>query len=55
MIFRYNDVFEEQMARFYLAEMVLAVHALHTMGYVHRSVSANFKGAKPKKKLRKKN
>ena len=24
------------MARFYLAEMVLALHALHTMGYVHR-------------------
>ena len=33
---RYDDVFEESMARFYLAEMVVAVHALHTMGYVHR-------------------
>ena len=33
---RYEDVFEESMAKFYLAEMILAVRALHTMGYVHR-------------------
>ncbi len=36
---RYDDVFEESMAKFYLAEMVLAVRALHTMGYVHRLVT----------------
>ena len=33
---RYDDVFEEKMAQFYLAEMVLAVNAVHAMGYVHR-------------------
>jgi serine/threonine protein kinase len=33
---RHDDVFEEEMAKFYLAEMVLAVHALHSMGFVHR-------------------
>ena len=33
---RFDDVFEEKMVRFYLAEMVLAIHTLHTMGYVHR-------------------
>ena len=35
-VFRYEDMFEESMARFYLAEMVVAIHSLHTMGYVHR-------------------
>ncbi|XP_013411318.1 citron Rho-interacting kinase [Lingula anatina] len=35
---RYDDVFEESMTRFYLAEMVLAIHSLHTMGYVHRDI-----------------
>ena len=37
-VFRYDNVFEESMARFYLSEMLLAVHALHSMGYVHRLV-----------------
>ena len=32
------DVFEESVARFYLAELVLAVQALHQMGYVHRDL-----------------
>ena len=35
-IHRYDDVFEEGMARFYLAEIVMAIHTLHAMGYVHR-------------------
>ena len=33
---RYDDQFEEGMAKFYIAEMVCAIHALHSMGYVHR-------------------
>ena len=33
---RHDDVFEEKMARFYLAEIVIATHDLHLMGYVHR-------------------
>lgn len=38
--FSYDDIFEESMAKFYVAEMVLAIHALHNMGFVHRSVLA---------------
>lgn len=34
--FRYDDIFEESMARFYIAEMTQAIRALHCMGYVHR-------------------
>ena len=36
LLARFDDVFEEPMARFYLAELVAAIHCLHTMGYVHR-------------------
>ncbi|XP_033627740.1 citron Rho-interacting kinase-like [Asterias rubens] len=38
LLSRFDDVFEESMARFYLAEMVAAIHSLHTMGYVHRDI-----------------
>ena len=34
--FRYDDIFSESMAKFYIAEMTQAIHALHCMGYVHR-------------------
>ncbi|XP_037930564.1 citron Rho-interacting kinase-like, partial [Teleopsis dalmanni] len=30
--------FDEDLTRFYLAELILAIHALHTMGYVHRDI-----------------
>ncbi|KAH8397401.1 hypothetical protein KR222_002727 [Zaprionus bogoriensis] len=30
--------FDEELARFYLAELTLALHTLHTMGYVHRDI-----------------
>ena len=33
---RHDDIFEESMCRFYVAEMVQAINALHCMGYVHR-------------------
>ncbi|XP_014677813.1 PREDICTED: citron Rho-interacting kinase-like, partial [Priapulus caudatus] len=33
LLARYDDILEEDMARFYLAEMVLAIHSLHLMGY----------------------
>lgn len=33
---RYEDQFDESMARFYLAELVEAIHAVHQLGYVHR-------------------
>lgn len=31
-----NGAFDEELARFYLAEIALALNALHTMGFVHR-------------------
>lgn len=36
LLSKYDDILEEDMARFYLAEMVMAIHSLHTLGYVHR-------------------
>lgn len=33
-----KDTFEEGWARFYLAEMVLALEETHRLGYVHRDV-----------------
>ncbi|XP_053955492.1 citron Rho-interacting kinase [Anastrepha ludens] len=30
--------FEEELARFYLAELTMAIHSLHGMGYVHRDI-----------------
>ncbi|KAG8455787.1 hypothetical protein GDO86_001833 [Hymenochirus boettgeri] len=35
---RYDDQFDENMSQFYLAELILAVHSVHQMGYVHRDV-----------------
>ena len=35
---KHDDVFEEKTARFYLAEMVEAIRALHLFGFVHRDV-----------------
>lgn len=33
-----QGAFDEELARFYLAEIALAVNALHAMGFVHRDV-----------------
>lgn len=33
---RYDGIFTEEMACFYLAEIILALHDMHSMGYVHR-------------------
>lgn len=35
---RYEDQFDEPMAQFYLSELVQAIHTIHQLGYVHRSV-----------------
>ncbi|XP_075424502.1 citron Rho-interacting kinase isoform X6 [Ascaphus truei] len=35
---RYDEQFDENMSQFYLAELVLAIHSLHQMGYVHRDI-----------------
>lgn len=36
---RYEDQLDENMVQFYLAELVLAIHSVHQMGYVHRYVN----------------
>lgn len=33
---KYDNVLPEEMCQFYLAELVLAIQSLHSMGYVHR-------------------
>lgn len=33
-----NGAFDEDLSRFYLAEMTLALNALHQMGFVHRDI-----------------
>ncbi|KAJ7374104.1 hypothetical protein OS493_009436 [Desmophyllum pertusum] len=38
LLSKYDDVLEEDVARFYLAEMVVAIHSLHVLGYVHRDI-----------------
>merc|ERR1712142_17174 len=38
LLAKYDDVFEEEVSRFYLAEMIMAIHAVHALGYVHRDV-----------------
>uniref|UniRef100_A0A673UNF7 non-specific serine/threonine protein kinase n=1 Tax=Suricata suricatta TaxID=37032 RepID=A0A673UNF7_SURSU len=35
---RYEDQLDENAIQFYLAELILAVHSVHQMGYVHRDV-----------------
>ncbi|GIY55189.1 hypothetical protein CEXT_373211 [Caerostris extrusa] len=35
---KYDNFLPEEMCQFYLAELVLAINSLHTMGYVHRDI-----------------
>lgn len=35
------DTFTEDITRFYMAELVSAIEAVHNMGYIHRYVSDN--------------
>jgi len=37
MLMKY-DVFSEDVTRFYMAECILAIEAVHNLGYIHRSV-----------------
>lgn len=36
LLSKFGDRLPEDMAQFYLAEMVLAIHSVHKLGYVHR-------------------
>ncbi|KAJ7996809.1 hypothetical protein DPEC_G00222380 [Dallia pectoralis] len=38
LLSKFGDRFPEDMAQFYLAEMVMAIDSLHRMGYVHRDI-----------------
>ncbi|XP_076434884.1 uncharacterized protein LOC143274829 [Babylonia areolata] len=38
LLSRHGDELEEDMARFYLAEMAIAINNLHQMGYLHRDI-----------------
>ncbi|XP_068922382.1 serine/threonine-protein kinase MRCK gamma [Petaurus breviceps papuanus] len=38
LLSRFEDRLPQELAQFYLAEMVLAIHSLHQLGYVHRDV-----------------
>ena len=38
MLMKY-DVFSEDVTRFYMAECILAIEAVHDLGYIHRYVS----------------
>lgn len=33
-----NGTFPEELIRFYLAEITLALNAMHTLGFVHRDI-----------------
>jgi protein-serine/threonine kinase len=37
MLMKY-DVFSEDVTRFYMAECILAIEAVHNLGYIHRYV-----------------
>lgn len=40
MLMKY-DVFSEDVSRFYIAECILAIEAVHKLGYIHRWVKRN--------------
>ena len=33
-----KDIFKEDFAKFYIAEMVLAIEEAHKLGYIHRDI-----------------
>ena len=38
LLSKFEDKLPEEMAKFYVAEMVLAIHSLHMLRYVHRDI-----------------
>ncbi|XP_061074303.1 myotonin-protein kinase-like isoform X2 [Conger conger] len=38
LLSKFGDRFPEEMAHFYLAEMVMAIQSVHRLGYVHRDI-----------------
>jgi len=41
MLMKY-DVFSEDVTRFYMAECIVAIEAVHNLGYIHRFVKLPF-------------
>ncbi|VDL97937.1 unnamed protein product [Schistocephalus solidus] len=41
MLSKFDDQIPEPSSRFYLAEMVFAIHSLHELGYVHRDIKSD--------------
>jgi len=41
MLMKY-DVFSEDVTRFYMAECILAIQAVHDLGYIHRFVPLDY-------------
>ncbi|XP_055861655.1 citron Rho-interacting kinase-like isoform X2 [Biomphalaria glabrata] len=38
LLSRHDDIFEEKMAQFYIAEIAIAINSLHNIGYLHRDI-----------------
>lgn len=38
LLSKFEDRLPEDMAKFYIAEMVLAIDSIHNLGYVHRLI-----------------
>ena len=38
LLSKFEDRLSEDMAQFYIAEMVLAIESIHKLGYVHRDI-----------------
>lgn len=38
LLSKFDDQFSEEMTRFYMAEIILAIDSLHKLGYVHRDI-----------------
>ena len=38
LLSKFEDRIPEEMCKFYIAEMVLAIHSLHELHYVHRDI-----------------
>ncbi|CAF3538977.1 unnamed protein product [Rotaria sp. Silwood1] len=38
LLSKYDDEFSEDMTRFYVAEIILAIDSLHELGYIHRDI-----------------
>jgi serine/threonine-protein kinase MRCK len=38
LLSKYDDRFSEEMTRFYVAELVLAIDSIHKLNYIHRDI-----------------